>query len=408
MAKELTTITLEKIKPGPARREIPDGRIGGLYFIVQPSGKLSWAFRYRAAGKPRKYTIGQYPSVSLKTARERAGEARDKVAEGVDPGAEKKASRAAALIPAIDLAEAVVKQFVSHYAKRQLKASTAREVERILVREIVQPWRGRRLSQISRSDIHVLLDDIVARGSPVTGNRTLAWLRRMCSWAIERGLIIANPFAGIKPPAAETARDRVLSDDELRAVWEAADALEPVYAGFIKLLILTGQRLREVSELEWKEIDLDAKLWTLPGVRAKNSIEHVIPLSDQAVDILKALPRIAGSDFVFTINGRNPIRGIHQVKRRIDKLAPPMPPWVLHDIRRTGASGMARLGINLPVIEKLLNHVSGSFAGIVGVYQRHSFSDEKRVAMQAWARHLEAIVSGETAANVVDFAKARV
>jgi integrase len=154
--------------------------------------------------------------------------------------------------------------------------------------------------------------------------------------------------------------------------------------------------------MEWKEIDLEAKLWTLPGVRAKNSIEHVIPLSDQAVEILKALPRIAGSDFVFTINGRSPICGTHLVKRRIDKLAPPMPSWVLHDIRRTVASGMARLGINLPVIEKLLNHVSGSFAGIVGVYQRHSFSDEKRAAMQAWARHVEAVTSGELA-TVVPF-----
>ena len=112
MAKELTTIALEKLKPGPTRREIPDGRIGGLYFIVQPSGKLSWAFRYRAAGKPRKFTIGQYPSVSLKTARERAGEARDKVVEGKDPGAEKKAARAAAIVPANDIVEAVVKQFV--------------------------------------------------------------------------------------------------------------------------------------------------------------------------------------------------------------------------------------------------------------------------------------------------------
>jgi integrase len=164
---------------------------------------------------------------------------------------------------------------------------------------------------------------------------------------------------------------------------------------------LTGQRLREVSELEWKEIDLVAKLWTLPAARAKNSIEHAIPLSDQAVEILKALPRIAGSDFVFTINGRNPIRGASLVKRRIDKLVPPIPPWVLHDVRRTVASGMARLGINLPVIEKLLNHVSGSFAGIVGVYQRHSFADEKRAAMQTWARHVEVLVSGETSANVV-------
>jgi integrase len=167
--------------------------------------------------------------------------------------------------------------------------------------------------------------------------------------------------------------------DELKAAWEAADALEPAYAGFLKLLILTGQRLREVSEMEWKEIDLNAKLWTLPGKRAKNGVEHTIPLSDLAAEILKALPRIDGSSFVFTINGRNPIRGTHQTKRRIDKLAPEIAPWVLHDIRRTVASGMARLGINLPVIEKLLNHV----------------------------RHVEQLVSGEAAAYVVELAKAR-
>src|ERR1700730_1817054 len=151
--------------------------------------------------------------------------------------------------------------------------------------------------------------------------------------------------------------------------------------------------------MEWKEIDLDAKLWTLPAARAKNSIEHSIPLSDQTVEILKALPRIASSAFVFvfTINARNLIRGTHLVKRRIDKLGPPIPSWVLHDIRRTVASGMAKLGINLPVIEKFLNHVSGSFAGIVGVYQRHSFADEQRAAMTEWSRHVEQLARGEAA-----------
>ncbi len=248
------------------------------------------------------------------------------------------------------------------------------------------------------------LDGIVDRPAPIAANRALGWLKGLCNFAVERGVLDVSPIAGIKPPAAETARDRVLSDDELKAVWEAADALEPVYAGFIKLLILTGQRLREVSEMEWKEIDLDAKLWTLPAARAKNSIEHSIPLSDQTVEILKALQRIAGSDFVFTINGWNPIRGTHLVKRRIDKLAPLMPPWVLHDLRRTVASGMARLGVNLPVIEKLLNHVSGSFAEIVGVYQRHSFADEKRAAMKAWTRHIEQLVTGEVA-NVLPMAR---
>jgi integrase len=162
------------------------------------------------------------------------------------------------------------------------------------------------------------------------------------------------------------------------------------------LLILTGQRRNEVGALTWREIDLDARLWTLPAVRAKNGIGHEIPLSDMAVDILTTCPRIVESDYVFTVNGRNPMRAFYLAKGRIDALMPAgMAPWVMHDIRRTVASGMAKLGVNLPVIEKLLNHVSGSFAGIVGVYQRHSFADEKRAAMQKWARHVEAIVRGK-------------
>jgi integrase len=160
------------------------------------------------------------------------------------------------------------------------------------------------------------------------------------------------------------------------------------------LLILTGQRRNEVAAVTWREIDLAGKLWTLPASRAKNGIEHEIPLSDMAVEILSTCPRIADSDYVFTVNGRNSMRAFYLAKRRIDALMPAeTAPWVMHDIRRTVASGMAKLGVNLPVIEKLLNHVSGSFAGIVGVYQRHSFADEKRAAMQAWARHVEAIVT---------------
>jgi integrase len=407
MSKALTVKAIENFKPGASRREVPDGEVRGLYLQIFPSGKASWAFRYRFGGRTRKLTIGASPEIGLKDARDLARAAHLQIASGEDPGAAKQAARTATkALPARDMVEKVAAQFLARHVKN-LAAATRIEVGRIIAKEILPTFRGRRLSEIKRPDVIEWLDGIVDRPAPIAANRALGWLKGLCNFAIERGIMEVSPIAGIKPPAPETARDRVLSDDELKAVWEAADALEPVYAGFIKLLILSGQRLREVSEMEWKEIDLDARLWTLPGMRAKNSIEHAIPLSDQAVEILKALPRIAGSAFVFTINGRNPIRGTHLVKRRIDKLAPPMPSWVLHDIRRTVASGMARLGINLPVIEKLLNHVSGSFAGIVGVYQRHSFADEKRAAMTAWARHVEAIVSGETAANVVELATAR-
>jgi len=401
MAKPLTVKAIENFKPGASRREVPDGDVRGLYLQIFPSGKASWAFRYRFGGRTRKLTIGASPEIGLKDARDLARAAHLQIAGGEDPGAAKQAARTdAKALPARDMVEKVAAQFLARHVKG-LAAATRVQAGRIVAKEILPAFGGRRLSEIKRPDVIEWLDGITDRPAPIAANRALSWFKGLCNFAVERGILDASPIAAIKPPAAETARDRVLSDDELRTVLDTADALEPVYAGLIKLLILTGQRLREVSEMEWKEIDLDAKLWTLPAKRAKNSIEHSIPLLDQTIEILKALPRIAGSDFVFTINGRNPIRGAHLVKRRIDKLGPPIPPWVLHDIRRTVASGMARLGVNLPVIEKLLNHVSGSFAGIVGVYQRHSFADEKRAAMAAWARHVEALVSGEAARKVV-------
>jgi integrase len=403
VAKELTALAIEKMKPGPARREIPDGRVGGLYFIVQPNGKRSWAVRFRLGGRPCKFTIGKYPAIDLKTARERAGVAKDRAVEGKDPAAERKAAKAAAEIPANDLVEAVASRFLSQYVKRNLKPATFSEVERILNKEIIPAWRGRRLSEIRRPDIHDLLDSIVDRGAPVTANRALSWLRRMCSWGIECSLIEVNPCTGIKAPACETARDRILTDAELKAVWQAADEQEQPYEQFVKILILSGQRRSEVAEMRWSEIDLAAKLWTLPKERAKNRRQHDIPLSDSAAALLRGLPRIGDSDFIFTLSGHRPICCYHLVKNRIDALlVDDMPAWVFHDLRRTFASGLARLGVNLPVIEKLLNHVSGSFAGIVGVYQRHAFADEKRGAMQTWARHVDSIVRGAAAGNVVE------
>ncbi len=402
MAKALTAKAIENFKPGEARREIADGLLPGLYYVLQPSGKASWACRYRINGTSRKLTLGQHPAIDLKTARELARAALAKVARGADPGADKKASRAAAHVPVNDLVEVIAARFISQHARRNMKARSAKEADRLMQREIVGQWRGRRLSQIARGDIHMVLDAIVERGSPVQANRVLATFRTMCRWAVERGLIDTNPCTGIRAPAVETGRDRVLSDEELQAVWRASEALSQPYREFVQLLILCGQRRSEVGELKWSEIDLEAKLWVLPKERAKNGCQHEIPLSDSAVEILRAVPRIAGSEYVFTLSGQLPIQGFYLIKKRLDDLLPPdTPGWTLHDLRRTFASGMARLGINLPVIEKLLNHVSGSFAGIVGIYQRHSFSDEKRAAMQAWARHVASIVAGTTAANVV-------
>jgi integrase len=392
----LTQKAIDNLKPGPTRREVSDGR--GLFFILQPSGAGSWALRYRFGGKPRKLTLGPWPALTLKAAREKANEALVAIANDRDPGVEKiEARRAMSVRDNDDLVEAVVAQFLATYAKRNLKPRTGAEVKRILEKEIAAPWGRRRLSEIRPSEINDRLDEIVDRGAPYAANRTLTWFKKLCAWAEERELIAASPCAKIKRPLkTEKSRDRVLTDEELREVWKAAEAVGWPYGHIVRLLILTGARRSEVTSLTWREIDLEAKTWTLPAARAKNKREHAIPLSAAAVELLKSAPRIADSEFVFTFSGDKPLVGYALVKDRIDDLLPEkIAPWRLHDLRRTFASGLARLGTPIHVVEKLLNHVGGSLSGVAGIYNRHSYADEQRAAAEAWSRHVDSLVGEE-------------
>jgi integrase len=306
--------------------------------------------------------------------------------------------------------ERVVNLFVERHAKP--KTRDWRETERMLNREVVARWSGRRLSQITRAHVHEMLDEIVDRGAPIAANRRFASLRKLCAWAVERGIIDRNPCDGVTAPAAETRRDRVLSDDELEVAWGAFEAVGWPFGDIAKLL-LTGARLREVAEIEWPELDLEARQWTLPRSRTKNKRDHVIPLSDSAIEIIATLPRIEPSRFVFTTTRRTPVSGFSKAKAEIDKAiveiakrqagdeAAPLPHWTLHDLRRTCATNLQKLGVRLEVTEAVLGHVSGSRAGVTGIYQRHTWAEEKRAALDAWARKLEAIVSGAAADNVI-------
>jgi integrase len=236
----------------------------------------------------------------------------------------------------------------------------------------------------------------------VGANRAFAQLRKMFRWAVSRGLLDRSPCDGIDPPSAEKSRDRVLDTEELHLVWRAADGLGFPFGPIVKLLVLTGQRRSEVGGMEWRELDLDRAIWTIPASRSKNKRQHVLPLSPEAVEIIKAFPRFSDSKFVFS-PGETAPSGYSRAKTRLDaRIGESIAPWILHDIRRSVASGLAGLGVNLPVIERLLNHVSGSFAGIVGVYQKYNFADEMRGAMERWSRYVQAIVTGEAAENVVE------
>ncbi|MCP8939402.1 tyrosine-type recombinase/integrase [Alsobacter sp. SYSU M60028] len=404
MAKILTTKAVETAQPGPARREIPDGILPGLYLIVQPSGARSWAVRFRIDGRPRKHTLGAFPTVDLATARELGRAALTKVHAGVDPTDERNERRAAAKAArnaTADLMHNVSEEFLKRHVRTKTRASSARETERILNVDVLPAWKGRRVQSITRRDVIALLDSVVDRGAPILANRVLAVVRRMFSWCVERGILEASPAAGVKAPSVERSRDRVLSDEELRVVLAAFDDIGWPFGPLFKVLLLTAQRRDEVGEMRWSEVDLGRRIWTIPRERAKNDQAHEVPLSEPVVAILKELPRIEGrAGFVFTTTGTTPLGGYSRAKSRLDGFvlarlrsenldAEPLPRWTLHDLRRTAATNMARLGVSQIVVEKVINHISGSLSGVAGIYNRHSFADEKRAALVAWAKWVE-------------------
>ena len=264
-----------------------------------------------------------------------------------------------------------------------------------------------------------MLDEIVDRGSPISANRLLATFRKCCGWSVERGLIDVSPCDGVKPPAVNKSRDRVLSDDELRRIWRACDRLAYPFGPLVKLLIITAQRRDEVAGMTAAEVGEASRLWVLPRERAKNDVEHPIPLVAPALAIIAGLPRFSMGDevedaklpgFLFTTTGTSHVTGFSKAKVALDKLVAAdggeaLAPWTLHDLRRTAATGLARLGVNLPVIERILNHVSGSFGGVAGVYQRHTFADEMRQALDRWAGHVERLTNGQ-GGSVVEMVRA--
>jgi integrase len=367
----LTTKDVEAKRASTRRREIPDDYLRGLYLIVQPTGAKSWAVRYRLGGKSAKHTIGPYPAFGLKQARDAAASVLRSVSEGHNP----KQVQAGTVADAVE-------QFLDRHGKHY-RPKPLYEAKRRLQVYVVDNWGDRKLGVITRADVRAMLDRIEA---PVAANRVHSIVRKFFNWAVENDLIANSPIAGIKPPNPESARDRVLTDEELKAVWREAERVGHPFGPILQLLILTGQRRGEVTGMMWSELDLDAGLWVLPRERVKNDRRHEVPLSRQTIAILRAV-RPIGDKYVFTLNGTAPYNGF-KAKERFDR-AVGIAPWTVHDLRRTCASGMARLGTNLVVIEKVLNHVSGSLAGIVGVYQRHEFAAENRAALQQWADHVE-------------------
>ena len=377
----LTDAAVKRLKlPASGTVDYFDRGYPSFALRVGYGGAKTWVFMYRVGGRLKRMTLGRYPAMTLAEAREAWRDARNSVALGHDPA--KVRNRNA---PSTVFAEVVDDWF----KRDQSKNRTAASVRRAIDADVLPAWAHRQVADIGRRDILDLIDGIVDRGSPTMARRVHAYLHRFFNWCVGRGVIDVNPMANLPKPGREISRERVLTDDELIAIWDASDILSFPFGPAIRMLILTGARRSEVGGLRWDEISGD--VITLGGSRTKSGTPHTIPLSTTAVAIVQGLPRLAGSDFVFTVNGRKPAFGWANAKSRLDKSAS-IGPWRIHDLRRTVATGLQKLGVGLQVVESILGHVGGSRAGVVGIYQRHTYDTEKRAALEAWGSHVAALV----------------
>jgi integrase len=374
----------------PIRAEYSDAACPGLRLIVQPTGSRSWALRYRRQdGRTAKKTFDG--SLSLTAARAAASAARLDLERGTDPAPQRLP--AAAYSGDSEAIEVVAANFLERHAKK-IRPKTLEQYESILRNRLIPAWRGRSITSIKRRDAIDLVEQI-AVDYPTLANRTVATGSKFFAWMVARDLVDANVFTGVERPHKEQPRQNIISETDLRALWIVGGELGAIGAA-LRMLILTGCRLQEVSRMTWSELDLGRRLWTIPGSRTKNHKPHVVPLSDQAIQILEAQPRTC--EFVFTTDGRRPVGGWGYYKEMISRQAGiDVDGWRLHDLRRTCASGMQKLGTPVHVVERALNHVSGSFRGIVGTYQVDEMRDEVTVALQRWGDHVVRIVSGHPA-----------
>jgi hypothetical protein len=307
MRKALNVKTIEALKPQTKRYEVHDLLCPNLNLRVFPTGRKVFTVKYRYGLKQRRLSLGIYPRITLADARSKAIEVLRLVDDGGDP-----AARSRQLNKNV---ETVCCDFIRQYARPRNRSW--KETERILGREFVAVHGQRDIREIDKHDILELIDGAVERGAAYQANRVHSNLRKLFNWCVERGIVDVSPMIDMKPPTKEQARDRVLNDDEIRAVLRAcAEELYP-YRQFVPLLMATGQRRGEISNLKWSQIDLDAEQLVIPAERSKNGKPHVVPLSDFALELLAEVPRFPDCDWVFTTTRKSPISGFSKAIRNI-------------------------------------------------------------------------------------------
>jgi integrase len=383
-----TSIPRLTLSDGKADEIFFDEELPGFGLRIRAGGSRKYVVHYRQGGIQRRHTIGPASVLIVEEARRKARKVLVDVDDGKDPAALKANKHAAAGL----VFSSVVDDYLA-VRQKDLKASSLREYTRHL-KQLWKPLRGMALGAVSRPVVAAHMRRIAEENGRTAANRARGTLSAMFAWAIGEGLCEANPVIGTNTQPENGPRKRVLSNSELAAIWKSAPDND--YGRIIKLLMLTGCRREEIGRLRWSEINLDDRLVTLPAARTKNGMEHQVPLSDTALAILDATPH--RRDLVFG-RGRSGFNGYSNAKIALDA-ACRVKDWTVHDLRRTAATRMADIGIQPHIIEAVLNHVGGHKAGVAGIYNRSTYANEKRAALDAWASHVRVIVAQAEGANV--------
>ena len=404
-------ISILAVNPGQKDRLVFDAGCPGFGVRVTAKGTRTFLVQWTDQATKRKVRepLGVWGSLTVDQARDAARVRLGRVAQGVNPRAERikvtaEADRERAET-GFTFGQLVTEWSTLHLAHRRKRyADEADRAIRVSLASLID----RPAARITREDAVAALDKLAKAGRTAMAGRTMAYARAAYQWAYKRGKVPANPFAGLPIPAGATQRDRVLDDAELREVWQAVGGLGNPFGPCLQLLLLTLVRVSEVAHMRWSELAPDLSKWTIPAGRMKAGKAHVVHLTEAAREVLCSVPRFANQDLIFSTTGKSAVSGFSKAKTRIDAAivasrGEALPPWVFHDFRRSGVSRLAQLGFDSIIADKLLAHAAGKLRGVAAVYQRYDFAAERAKALEAWSAHV--IGTANAGANVMTFAK---
>jgi integrase len=407
----LTDLKVRSLRPDPAGEYIQgDTQVPGFGVRVRPSGTAAYVVMKRLPGeaKPTRVTLGRVGEITLQAARDRARGAAAAVREGIDVNRQKREARqerraereaAMQIRAATGYSPDTFGELATRYMARECgRLSRGAEIERTIRRELLPDLGNRRLAELRRRDLNEVVDAIVDSGRKAAAHKVREIGKRITSWADNEELIDRDPFEGGKNPIRREERARALSATEIAALWRAWETMGAPMGAFMRFALLTGQRRTEIATMERSELDLEARLWSIPAAKAKNRLAHLVPLSELAIEVLETVPAF-DDRFVFSTRPGTHISGFSKAKVRATGLSGVVD-WRLHDLRRTAATRLAELGVAHPVVSKLLNHSPRGVMGVTSIYNRYEYLEERREAMDRWARRIAEMVSPPPA-NVI-------